>query len=131
MNAILDPVFKIVVLALLVWTLKGYIMEKTLKRRATDQAVTLGELQAFCKEKHGQFKEESSVEIGHVAQLIEKELEHGRARFISIETKIQSVETKMDGHHTALTEINLVLKGIHKELEKSNSNGTGKGHHDT
>lgn len=120
MNVILDPAFKVVVLALLAWALKGYIMEKTAKRRATDQSVTLGELQGFCKEKHVQVAKDVNGEIIHVSQMLEKDLEHGRGRFTVLEENLRAVEVKMGGHHDALIEINLTLVGIKEELAARN-----------
>ena len=96
----------IIVLGLLVWALKGLIMERTRKVKASDQYLTQGEIQVHCKEEQGKIRGEFGDKIDHAVSLIEKDLQHGEARFKEIGTEIKNVKQQINDMHLAIiTEI--------------------------
>ena len=89
-----------VVIGLAVWAIRSLIMERTKKRRATDQFLTVGELHLHCKEQHMLLKQESQKDLVHVRELIEKDLEHGRGEFVEIKKELERFSEKLDAFIT-------------------------------
>ena len=85
------------------WGLKGWITERLIKRRATDQTVTLGELDVYCRRKHDSEKIYRESEIKHLRELLEKDLQHNSSRL----EKLESVISGYGG----------ILKNISKSIE--------------
>lgn len=77
-----------------VWGIKSFIVERTKKRRADDQVVTLGELKEHCKREQDEKRKRETSEIMHLKEMIGKDLEHDSKRFEGIE-KQMSKQSKM------------------------------------
>ena len=75
----MDWLFKGLVTAVLIWAIKGYIMEKLRRRRADDQDVTMGELKGFCREERAQ-----------CLKGITEEFKRGNDKFEGLDKKIES-----------------------------------------
>ncbi len=99
-----DLLFKLIIVVLVsglaLWAVRGLIMERTKKRRATDQFLTVGELHLHCKEQHMLLKQESQKDLVHVRELIEKDLEHGRGEFVEIKKELERFSEKLDAFIT-------------------------------
>lgn len=80
-HPVIGLIFKIVILGLLVWAVRGYVLERTKQRRAGDQLVTVDELKERCSKKAEEIREQAMNELSHVQEMIKKDLESGKARF--------------------------------------------------
>lgn len=90
-----DLFLKIVVFALLIWALKGFIMERTKRVKASEQYLTLEEIKKLfddiedgCEGKHGILEKAMSKDIKHLKELIEKDLDHGVKEFEAIRVQL-------------------------------------------
>ncbi|MCK5615102.1 hypothetical protein KAR91_75260 [Candidatus Pacearchaeota archaeon] len=70
------------------WSLKGWVTERLVKRRATDQLITLGELDVYCRRKHDSEKIYRESEIKHLRESLEKDLQHNSSRLKKLESVI-------------------------------------------
>ncbi len=80
---------------MMLWSVKGYITEKTRTRRATDQPVTMGEMESHCEKEHLKITEDVTKEITHVKQLVQVDLDHGKKRFDQLDTAVQGIHTEV------------------------------------
>jgi len=97
-----DWIVRIIVLGLLAWALKGLIMERTKKIRASDQYLTLAEIEANCEKEQDKMRKEFCGKIDHAVSLIEKDLEHGQTKFKEISKEIKDVKIQIETMHLAI-----------------------------
>ena len=77
-----DWFFKYVIVGgLAIWLLRAYLVERTKKRKAGFQYLTVDEITKQCTKEHKTLKEGLTVEVTHVHELIEKDLEAGSKQF--------------------------------------------------
>jgi hypothetical protein len=103
-----DLIFKGIVLVMLVWALKGYIVERTKKVKAKDQYLTQEEIENHCQKEHKVLKSCFVRKIDHLGELIKKDLEHGNEKFDKIQTDI-------DTHKTLLADVGSTLRLLLKQ----------------
>lgn len=70
---------------ILFWSLRSLLLEKTMKRRASDQYVSLGELDLYCRRKHDTDKIVRELEIAHLKELLGKDLTSNTNRLEKLE----------------------------------------------
>lgn len=85
------------------WSLRALIVEKTMKRRATDQYVSLGELDVYCRRKHDTDNIIKELELKHLKELLEKDLNANTKR-------LEKLEKAIGGQVDILTEISEWLR---------------------
>lgn len=88
---------------ILFWSLKTILTEKTMKRRATDQYVSLGELDVYCRRKHDTDNIIKELELKHLKELLEKDLNANTKR-------LEKLEKAIGGQVDILTEISEWLR---------------------
>ena len=72
----------------LFWSLRTLFLEKTMKRRASDQYVSLGELDLYCRRKHDTDKAIRELEITHLKELLGKDLTSNTNRLEKLEAVV-------------------------------------------
>lgn len=72
----------------IVWSLKGWISEKLIKRRASDQLISLGELDIYCRRKHDSDALFREAEIKHLKELLGKDLGFNASKLKSLEASV-------------------------------------------
>ena len=75
-------------IGIVAWSLKGWISEKIMKRRASDQLISLGELDLYCRRKHDSEKIYREAEIKHLRELLEKDLNFNKERLEKLENAV-------------------------------------------
>lgn len=83
---------------ILFWSLRTLFLEKTMKRRASDQYVSLGELDLYCRRKHDTDKAIRELELKHLREILEKDLKSNTDR-------LERLERAIDGQSELLTDI--------------------------
>jgi hypothetical protein len=73
---------------ILFWSLRSLLLEKTMKRRASDQYVSLGELDLYCRRRHDTDKTMRELEIGHLKELLGKDLTSNTNRLEKLEAMV-------------------------------------------
>lgn len=81
---------------ILSWTLRSLFLEKTMKRRAGDQYVSLGELDLYCRRKHDTDKIIKEMEIKHLKELIEKDLTSNTSRLEKLESTVSGLSDTLN-----------------------------------
>jgi len=102
-NVYVNLMFKVIVLGMLAWALKGYIVERTKKVKAKDQYLTQEEIETHCEKEHQRLKNSLVSKIDHLGELIKKDLDHGNEKFDKIQKDI-------DIHKTLLADVGSTLK---------------------
>lgn len=77
----------------LCWSLRSLLLEKTMKRRASDQYVTLGELDLYRRRERDTDKGFRKLELDHLKELFEKDLSSNTARLSNLEGIIEKQTT--------------------------------------
>ena len=75
------------------WLFRGFIMAKIaniVPRKASDQFITMGELNAHCPTQHGR-------EVGHLKELIETKFDHGSKQFDEIKNWRAKTDETLSG----------------------------------
>ena len=83
----------------LFWSLRSLLLEKTMKRRASDQYVSLGELDLYCRRRHDTDKTMRELEIGHLKELLGKDL-------ISNTNRLEKLEATVSDQSKTLSNVN-------------------------
>ena len=101
LSTTIDWVFKAIIgvffLGVTVWAVRGWISAKTEEHKASEQPITLGELDEHCLREHGKMERGLQAEIAHVKELIEKDLEHGGKKFDLIFGEIKEIRKEFQG----------------------------------
>lgn len=115
----LDTIVKVIVLGMLGWALKNYIVERTRKLKPKDVTVTLELLKSYCKEKreerdktHEALKEDLKEKrealemkltagLAHSVELIDQNLSQGREKFDKLEGSINTLVNKVSDMNTS------------------------------
>lgn len=83
----------------LFWSLRSLFLEKTMKRRASDQYVSLGELDLYYRRKNDTDKIIRELEITHLKELLGKDL-------ISNTSRLEKLEATVSDQSKTLSKIN-------------------------
>ena len=86
-----DWLFRVVIAGCAVWILRAYLVERTKRRKAGDQYLTVDEITKHCTKEHKTLKEGLTVEVIHVHELIKKDLEAGSKQFETHGTEIKGL----------------------------------------
>lgn len=73
---------------ILFWSLRSLFLEKTMKRRASDQYVSLGELDLYCRRRHDTDKTIRDLETEHLKELLGKDLTSNTRRLEKLEATV-------------------------------------------
>ena len=109
---------------LAIYSLKGYIKERTKSRRASDLPVTMGEMNTRFEKENEKTGGIVKLEISHVRELVEKDLAHGKERFDRIDSQIGDMGREMKAHGLALSAIGTDIKEFAKAAATRNG-GSG------
>lgn len=83
----------------LFWSLRTLFLEKTMKRRASDQYVSLGELDLYCRRRHDTDKTIRELENTHLKELLGKDL-------ISNTNRLEKLEAIVSDQSKTLCSVN-------------------------
>lgn len=82
---------------ILFWSLRSLLVEKTMKRRAGDQYVTLGELDLYTRRKCDEEKMIRDLELVHLKELIGKDLISNTQRLEKLEGSVSILSGTLNG----------------------------------
>lgn len=106
MEAVQNPVIQWVTWSvlggLLINYFKAWYDERTKIRKPSEQVITLGELELYCERKHEivdkntekdreRMKETFHLEVYHLQELVQKDLDHGKERFDTLDKKMEDL----------------------------------------
>ncbi len=92
----------VVVGGLVFWTLRAYLTERTKRTKASEQYMTVEEINVHCGDEHETIGKEWKTEIQHLREIVEKEFGHGSKKF-------EEIKERFDKHDDLLLEINKTL----------------------
>lgn len=94
-----DWFFRVIIAGFAIWMLRAYLIERTKKRKASDEYLTQAEVEKAiddskpnCEKEHKKLKGDMKTEIKHVHELIKKDLEVGSQKFDEYGKDIKAVE---------------------------------------
>jgi len=111
MDDMLNWIFRLGVVGIAIWAIKGYINEKA------KRVITLSELDVRCTKCREQIAKERDTEMSHVKELIEKDLEHGRKRFDDIERAQEAAKQAQEKTMQAIVELSMQIKALQKVMQ--------------
>jgi len=132
LSVAIDWVFKAIIgvlfLGVTIWAIRGWIEAKTETHKPSDQAVTLDELNKHCIREQVKMEKELKTEIGHVRELIEKDLEHGRKKFDLLFGGIKEIREDFNSSIKVTKEdFTMALSKMGDKITEAISSVNGKG----
>lgn len=117
METALDWGFRLLVIGMGVWALKAYLSERTKRIKASDQFLTQCEITKLCDKYKESVLKETENDMGHVQELIEKDLERGQERFVKLDGRLEKLEEKHQTTSDTLIKISISLKQLIQNTE--------------
>ncbi len=114
MEITLDWAFRLLVIGVAVWAVKGFITTRTAKVMASDQYLSVGELDTRCERYKESILKEVGIEMNHIAETIKGDLKRGQERFGKVDEKLDGLTKKQQDNHDTLIKISLSLEQLVK-----------------